>query len=115
MKKNNIKNGSAPKPVKNSLPKCKTVAELADIALQPLIEHCTATRGAKAEVVRLFNDGLKEPLRSTTIYRWLDEDKAVRIEPTLGSGLRLLQVWDEIKDNLPIGNPLKTVTNSERN
>lgn len=70
---------------------------LAAAALNPMIEHCNATRGAKAEVVRLFNEGLAEPIRSTTIYRWLETDSAKRIDPTFGSGLRLMQVWERMK------------------
>jgi hypothetical protein len=77
---------------------------LAGNILAPLIEHAKE-RGSKARIAEMFNEGLTEPVRYTTIVRWLDEDPAKRIEPAFGAGLRLLQVWRKISKTE--GNPFR--------
>lgn len=107
MKKNNIKNGSPATKVNSGLKNPDSLEALAGNILAPLIEHAKE-RGAKARVAEMFNVGLTEPVRYTTIVRWLDEDPQKRIEPGFGAGLRLLQVWREIAKSKSL--PYKLLT-----
>ena len=77
--------------------KIKNTQQLSADILAPLIKHCTDNRGATTKVAELFNAGLKEKVRLTTIGRWLCKDESKRIEPTAGSLLRLLEVWRELR------------------
>jgi hypothetical protein len=79
------------------MPKLKNTTELANRQLEPLIKHCSKNRGSIAEVCRLYNEGLSEPIRVTTIRRWLSEDPQRRTEPLAGAFVRLLTVWVKIK------------------
>lgn len=66
---------------------------LARAILAPLIKYCADRRGAMAEVVKLYNKGLLQPVPMTTIRRWLLLDETKWIEPQGGSLLHLLNIW----------------------
>jgi hypothetical protein len=77
--------------------KIKTTNQLAQDILAPLIKHCATNRGALTEVTERFNKGLAEPVRISTIQKWLARDEKKRIEPVGGSLLRLCEVWIAIR------------------
>lgn len=93
--------------------KIKNTRTLASEILAPLIKHCSDHRGALTEVSALFNKGLAEPVRISTIQKWLARDEKKRIEPVGGSLLRLCNVWMELRgpdcENHPTPNIFCTV------
>lgn len=75
--------------------KLKSTRQLSDEILTPLIRHYNA--GNSAEVLKLFNQGLREPVLRSVMHKWLMADPKKRQMPSAGSLLRLLEVWREIR------------------
>ncbi len=74
--------------------------DMANAELRPLIEHCRANRGAKADVCRRLNRLLPEAVSLTQIGNWLNESAGDRAVPTHPVGRLLLKVWAEIEKDL---------------
>lgn len=96
--------------------KIKTTSELTKKILAPLVKHCAENRGALTKVTELFNKGLSEKVRVSTVQRWLNRDASKNggsrfkiVEPSSGALLRLLEVWREIREVDVVNNPQPTV------
>lgn len=70
---------------------------LSDGELQPLIDYCAKTRGAKAEVTRQLNKVLPEPVPKIQVSNWLNSDATKRAVPSFPAGKLLLEVWEGMK------------------
>jgi hypothetical protein len=66
-------------------------------ALQPVIDYCRENRGAKAELVRLYEARTSSCAARPVLDAWLAQDESRRTEPKLGAGLLLLEVFEELK------------------
>lgn len=96
--------------------KIKNTTELTEKILAPLIKFCAENRGALTRVTELYNKGLSDKVRVTTVSRWLNRDRKHEsgsrfkiVEPSGGALLRLCEVWREIREIDIINNPQPTV------
>lgn len=84
--------------------KIKTTSELTEKILAPLVKHCAENRGALTKVTELYNKGLGEKVRVTSVQRWLNRNRSKEdgsrfkvVEPSSGALLRLFEVWMTIR------------------
>lgn len=65
-------------------------------ALQPLIDYCESTYGAKAVIHREMEKLAGKSIVRPSIDRWLHPKPEERVEPSLSYGLMLLQIAEKL-------------------
>lgn len=70
-------------------------ADVLDV-LDKLAEHAKAARGNLADIQRRFAALTGKQVGHVTMLRWLRENRDERVEPLLGAGLALIEVWRQI-------------------
>lgn len=63
-------------------------------AVQPIIAWCKEERGRKSNFIQAVQaSALPEKLTFNMIAGWLNEDQTKRVQPVLGNGLLLVEVF----------------------
>lgn len=94
----------------------KTTTDLTEKILAPLVKYCSDNRGALTKVTELYNKGLTEKVRITSIQRWLNSNGSKKdgsrfrnVQPSGGALLRLCEVWILVRGNDCESKPQPTI------
>jgi hypothetical protein len=73
-----------------------TSSERTNAAFAQMIDYCSKNYGAKSELVRRYVAKTSGCGHRALVERWLTPDASKRIEPHFGSGVMLLEAFEEM-------------------